>query len=184
MLKLCNWLKPVVWYFWSLEKLAIKMWLPFNSAKKLKGAHFLVGGSKNLKLWPNTCFDVSFQKKLLFSFLLFWPVCYEDGLSDSKRNEIASLMARNFNNSRLPNGTFSETINFCWNIWLIENVSYFYFWNKTRQKDQNFHFFKEPFLRNGWPYGCDFWRIFRHLRKASEKNNFSFFQDTAKVITI
>ena len=45
-------------------------------------------------------------KKLLFSFLLFWSVCYEDGLSDSKRNEIASLMFRNFNNSQLPNGTF------------------------------------------------------------------------------
>ena len=38
------------------------MWFPFNFAKNLKDRHFVVGGSKNLKLSPNTCFGVSFQK--------------------------------------------------------------------------------------------------------------------------
>ena len=30
-----------------------------------------------------------------------------------------------------------------------------------RQNKQNFQFFKGPFLRNEWPYGYDFWRVFR-----------------------
>ena len=45
----------------SLEESAIKMWLPLN----LKDRYFVVGGSKNLKLSPNTCFGVSFQKNVL-----------------------------------------------------------------------------------------------------------------------
>ena len=82
----------------SLEKLAIKMWFPFNFAKNLKDRHFVMGGSKNLK--PETFFfGVSFQKILLSSFLLFLSVCYQDDLSDSERNEIASSTARNFNKS-------------------------------------------------------------------------------------
>ena len=75
------------------------MWFPFNFAKSLKVYHFVVGGSKNLKLSPNNCFGVSFQKNVLSSFLLFLSVCYQDDLSDSERKEIASLTARNFNNS-------------------------------------------------------------------------------------
>ena len=43
------------------------MWFPFNFAKNLKDHHFLVGGSKNMKLSPNTCFGVSFQKNVLSS---------------------------------------------------------------------------------------------------------------------
>ena len=80
----------------------------------------MVGGSKNLKLSTNTGFDVSFQKNVFSSFLLFSSVCYQDDLSDSKRSKIASSTARNFNYS-WNNKTFSETINFCRNIWLIEN---------------------------------------------------------------
>ena len=121
MLKLCNLIKTNVWYLQSLEKLAIKIWFPFNFAKNLKDRHFVVGGSKNLKLSPNTCFGVSFQKNVLSSFLLFSSVCYQDDLSDSERNEIASSTARNFNNSWLLYVKFSETINLCRNIWLIEN---------------------------------------------------------------
>ena len=101
LLKLCNSIKTNVWYLRNLEKLAIKMWFPFNFAKNLKDRHFVVGGSKNLKLSPNTCFGVSFQKNVLSSFLLFLSVCYQDDLSDSERNEIASSTARNFNNSWL-----------------------------------------------------------------------------------
>ena len=59
----------------------------------------MMGGSKNMKLSTNTCFGVSFQKNVLPSFLLFSSVCYQDDLSDSERNEIASLAARKFNNS-------------------------------------------------------------------------------------
>ena len=99
MLKLCNSIKTNFWYLWSLEQLAIKMWFPFNFLKNLKNRHFVVGGSKNSKLSTNTCFGVSFQKNLLLSFLLFSSVCYEDDLS--KRNEIASSTARNFNSSWL-----------------------------------------------------------------------------------
>ena len=105
----------------SLEKLAIKMWFPFNFLKNLKDRHFVVGGSKTLKLSTNTCFGVSFQKNVFSSFLLFSSVCYQDDLSDSERNEIASSTARNFNNSWLLYVKFSETINLCRNIWLIEN---------------------------------------------------------------
>ena len=83
----------------SLEKLAIKMWFPFNFLKNLKDRHFVVGGSKILKLSTNTFFGVSFQKNVLSNFLLFLSVYYQDGLSDSKKNEIASLTARYFNNS-------------------------------------------------------------------------------------
>ena len=66
--QLCNSLKPNVWYFRNLEKLAIKIRFPFNSAKNVKDRHFVVGGSKNLKLLPNTCFDVSFQEKCIAEF--------------------------------------------------------------------------------------------------------------------
>ena len=121
LLKLCNSIKTNVWYLRSLEKLAIKMWFPFNFAKNLKDRHFVVGGSKNLKLSTNTCFGVSFQKNVFSSFLLFLSLCYQDDLSDSERNEIASLTAGNFNRSWLLYVKFSETINFCRNIWLIEN---------------------------------------------------------------
>ena len=49
----------------SLEESAIKMWFPLSFAKNLKDRYFVVGGSKNLKLSPNTCFGVSFQKNVL-----------------------------------------------------------------------------------------------------------------------
>ena len=68
LLKLCSSIKTNVWYLRSLEKLAIKMWFPFNFAKNLKDRHFVVGGSKNLKLSTNTCFGVSFQKKFIAKF--------------------------------------------------------------------------------------------------------------------
>ena len=82
-----------------LEKLAIKMWFPINFAKTLKECYFVVGGSKNVKLSTKAFFSVSFQKNVLSSFLLFSSVCYQDDLSDSEGNEIASLTARNFNDN-------------------------------------------------------------------------------------
>ena len=59
----------------------------------------MVGGSQNLKLSTNTCFGIKFQKNVLPSFLLFSSVCYQDDISDSERNEIASSTARDLNNS-------------------------------------------------------------------------------------
>ena len=44
-----------------------------------------------------------------------------------------------------------------------------------RQKGQYFQFFKGKFLRNAWPYGYDFWRVFGNLCKASNKYNFAIF---------
>ena len=74
------------------------MWFLFNFTKNLKERHFEVGGSKNLKLSRNTCFDASFPKNIFSSFLLFFVYLYQDDISDSERNEIASSTARNFNN--------------------------------------------------------------------------------------
>ena len=122
LFKLCNSIQKNVWYLRSLEKLAIKKWFPFNFARNLKGHHFVVGGSKNLKLSTNTCFGVSFQKNVFSSFLLFSSVCYQDDLSDSERNEIASLTTCNFHNNWLLYVKFSEAINLCGNILLMENL--------------------------------------------------------------
>ena len=51
--------------------------------------------------------------------------------------------------------------------WKIEDVNYFFFGNKRCQKRQNVQFSKWLFLRNGWPYGHDFWRVFRDYCEAS-----------------
>ena len=110
----------ILWIFYCLEKLAIKMWFLINLAKILKGCYFVVGGSKNLKLSTKAFFGVSFQKTVLSSFLPFLSVCYQDDLSDTERNEIASLTVHNFNNNWII-VEFSETITLCRNIWLIEN---------------------------------------------------------------
>ena len=75
------------------------MLFPISFAKALKDCYFVVGGSKNLKFSTKAFFGVSFQKNVLSSFLLFSFVCYQYDLRSSERNEIASLTARNFNNS-------------------------------------------------------------------------------------
>ena len=75
------------------------MWIPFNFAKNLNDRDFAVSESKDLKLSTYTCFGVSFQKTVLWSFLLFSSVSYQDDLSHSERNELASSAARNFNNT-------------------------------------------------------------------------------------
>ena len=53
--------------------------------------------------------------------------------------------------------------------------SVFIFGIKTEKKDKIFNFLKGPFLRNEWPYGHDFWRVFRDLCEASKKYNFTIF---------
>ena len=115
--------------------------------KKFKGPSFCGGGSKILKLSRNTCFGTSFQKNILSSFL-FSSVFYQDDLSDSERNEIASSTARNFNNSWLSYVKFSETSNLCRNIWLIENWKcqlFLFLEIKCAKKDNIFNFLKRSF---------------------------------------
>ena len=55
---LCIFIKPNVWYSWSLKILAIKRWFLFNFAKILQGRHFVVGGPNNSKLLA----DISFLR--------------------------------------------------------------------------------------------------------------------------
>ena len=174
MLKLGNLIKTNVWFLQNFQKLAIEIWFPFNFAKSLKGRHFVVGGSKNLKISTNTCFGVGFQKNVLSSSLLLLSVCYQDDLSDSERNDIASSAARYFNTSWFLYVKFSGKINLCRNIWLLENskCQLLFFWNKTRQRGQNFQFLKGKLLGNAWPYGYDFWPVFRDLCEVSNKYKF------------
>ena len=56
---LCIFIKPNVWYSWSLKILAIKRWFLFNFAKTLQGRHFVVGRPKNFKLLADICFENS-----------------------------------------------------------------------------------------------------------------------------
>ena len=69
-------IKPNVWYSWSLKMLAIKRWFPFNFEKILQGRHFVVGGPKNFKLLADISFDSSLQNTILPSLLLFLCACY------------------------------------------------------------------------------------------------------------
>ena len=73
---LCIFIKPNVWYSWSLKILAIKRWFPFNFAKILQGFHFVVGGPKNFKLLADISFESSLQNTVLPSLLLFLCACY------------------------------------------------------------------------------------------------------------
>ena len=73
---LCIFIKPNVWYSWSLKILAIKRWFPFNFAKTLQSRHFVVGGPKNFKLLADISFESSLQNTVLPSLLLFLCVCY------------------------------------------------------------------------------------------------------------
>ena len=72
----------------EIGKLAIKMWFSFNFAKNLKDRHFVVGGSKNLKLSLKTCFGVSFQT-MYFRFFCYFRLSVIKMTYDSERNEIA-----------------------------------------------------------------------------------------------
>ena len=69
-------IKPNIWYSWSLKILAIKRWFPFNFAKILQGCHFVVGGPKNFKLLADISFESSLQNTVLPSLLLFLCACY------------------------------------------------------------------------------------------------------------
>ena len=148
------------------------MYIPFNFAKISKSRHFTGHRSKNLKLSPGTAIDSTFQKYILESLLLFSFVCYQVVLSCINWTKISSSTARNLNNSWLIYVTYSKMISISRNIWVVEN---FFFGNKRRQKRQNVQFFKRSFVRNEWPYGYDFWCVFRNHCEASKKYNFAVF---------
>ena len=62
--------------------LAIKRWFLFNFAKIVQNRHFVVGRSKNFKLFPDIFFDYGFEKIVLASLLLFSCTCYKVDLDD------------------------------------------------------------------------------------------------------
>ena len=73
---LCIFIKPNVWYWWSLKILAIERSFPFNFAKTLQSRHFVVGGPKHFKLLADICFENSLQNTVLPSLLLFLCAYY------------------------------------------------------------------------------------------------------------
>ena len=75
------------------------MCLSVQFRKKFKGPSFCGEWVKELETFSNTVLVLAFKKNVFSSFLLFCSVCYQDDLSNSERNEIASSTARNFNNS-------------------------------------------------------------------------------------
>ena len=120
---LCIFIKPNVWYSWSLRILAIKRWFPFNSAKILQDRHFLVGGAKNFKLLAEFFLESGLQNIVLLILLLFLCACYEADLDDIQWKEVATSTAHNFNNSWPLYLNFSNVINLCPNIWFIKDFT-------------------------------------------------------------
>ena len=51
----------------------------------------------------------------------------------------------------------------------------FIFEIKGAKRGQNFQCLKGKFLGNAWPYGYNFWRVFRDLCEASNKYKFAVF---------
>ena len=73
---LCIFIKPNIWYSWSLKILAIKRWFLVIFAKILQGRHFVVGEPKNFELLADISFESGFQNTVLPSLLLFLCACY------------------------------------------------------------------------------------------------------------
>ena len=53
---LCIFIKPNVWYSWSLKILAIKRWFPFNFEKNFTGLPFCGGWTKKLQTFSKHLF--------------------------------------------------------------------------------------------------------------------------------
>ena len=74
---LCIFIKPNVWYSWSLKILIIKRCLVFAQfCKNFTRPPFVVGGPKNFKLLADIFFESSLQNTVLPSLLLFLCACY------------------------------------------------------------------------------------------------------------
>ena len=121
LLILYIYIKPNVWYSWSLEILAIKRWFLVNFVKILQGRHFVVGGPKTLKLLADIFCESSLQNTVLSSLLLILCACYQVDLDDIQWNEAETSTARSLSNSWPLHLTFSNMINLCPNSWFIKN---------------------------------------------------------------
>ena len=87
---LCIFIKPNVWYSWSLKKLANKRW-------NFTGPPFCGGWTQKLfEILADISFESSFQNTVLSNLLLFLCACYQVDLDDIHRNEAATSTARNF----------------------------------------------------------------------------------------
>ena len=90
---------------------------------------------------------LAFKSMYCQFFCYFGLSVIKMALSNNKRNEIASLTTRNFNNSWLSYVTFSDTTNLCRNIWLIENwkCELFLYLKQNVPKRTNLNFLKGCF---------------------------------------
>ena len=146
---LCIFIKPNVRYWWSLKILVFKTWFPFNF-ENFTGPPFCGEWTKELKLLADISFESGLENIVLSNLLLFSCACYQVDLDDIQWNEEATSSAHNFNNSGLLYFNFSNMINFCPNIWFIENSKFKTQKKKlTAKKTLIFHFFKGPLFRNG-----------------------------------
>ena len=124
---LCIFIKPNVWYSWSLKILAIKRWLPFNFINILQGCHFVVGRPKIQTFsrhffWalPSKYYIVKFTA-IFVCFLLSWSERY----------------------SRKWSSNFEVANSKC---------QQFLFWKRSRQKQHRlFIFFKGCYFVMGSP---------------------------------
>ena len=106
-----------------------KRWFPFNFAIILQGRHFVVDGTKNIKLSTDISFERDFRNITLSNLLLLSCPCYWVDLDDIQCRPL-------FLN-------FSNLINLCPNIWFNENSKYqqFLFSKQNRQKEHTFFMF-------------------------------------------
>ena len=69
-------IKPNIWYSWSLKILSIKRWSLVNFVQILQGGHFVVGEPKTFKLLADISFESILQNTVLSTLLLFLCACY------------------------------------------------------------------------------------------------------------
>ena len=142
-------IKPNIWYSWSLKILAIKRVFPFNLTKTLQGHHFVVGGPKSFKLLADIFLRTAF--KILYCRVCCY-FCVLVDLDNIQWTEVATSTARNFKNSwpiyvKLPN-----MINLFPNIWFIKNSKCQNLFFEKGAAKIFFHIFKGLLFRHGWPY--------------------------------
>ena len=173
----CIFIKPNVWYSWSLEIFAIKKWFPLNFAKVLKRRHLVMSCSEDFKLLPDNSYDSGFQKIILSSLLLFFCACYFVHLCNIQWNKVATSTTCNFNNKWPLNLNFSNMMNHWSNIWFIKNSKchQFLFCKRSHQKTPTFSFFKGPLFCNGWPYWYQCWCVLRDFCGLSKSCSFTTF---------
>ena len=136
---LCIFIKPNVWYSWSLKILAIKRWFPFNFAKIF---HYVVGGPKSVKLWA----DISFESGPKYCIVEFTAIFVCLLLSWSRRYSMkwsSNFDGPNFNNNWPLYLNFPSMTNLCPNIWYNKNwkCQQILFWKRSCRKNKHFSYF-------------------------------------------